>query len=208
MSTAVDNKIATVRNMATALEPDDETITLSSLPGTRTATSYVLPEGLAEDEWRRVGVMLFHINRAVQWWIGDWIRYGERRYGETYTQALEATDYAEQTLMNFAYVAGAVEPSRRRENLSFSHHAEVAALPVEKQDEWLETAEVEQLPVAKLRRELQTTGLKPAPTEITRTITVKVEQDRHAQEVASRRNITIDEAYGQAATEAFEWGHG
>ena len=37
-------------------------------------------------------------------------------------------DYAFGTLMNYGYVAGRVETSRRREVLSWSHHYEIAKL--------------------------------------------------------------------------------
>lgn len=207
MSMSLDSKIATLKDEVAAM-PSDTTINFSSIPGVMTASSLILPDDLPEHEWVEVGRVLFHIGRAVQFWIGDWIRHGEKHYGETYTQALEETDYSLQTLMNMAYVAGKIEPSRRRENVSWSHHAEVASLPPEKQAQWLETAEETGAPVSQFRKELRQAKELPEPTEITRTITVTVEQDRHAQEVADRRNLTVDEAYGQAVTEAFEWSHG
>ena len=41
------------------------------------------------------------------------------------------------------WVAHKFEISRRRENLSFSHHAEVTALEPAEQDDWLDRAEAE-----------------------------------------------------------------
>jgi hypothetical protein len=43
--------------------------------------------------------------------------------------------------MNMAYVAGRFAPERRRAELSFSHHAEVAALAPDEQEEWLDRAQ-------------------------------------------------------------------
>lgn len=75
---------------------------------------------------------------AVQWWLGDWVNYGEATYGETYSQALEATEYEEKTLRNYAYVARNIQMSRRRDNLTFSVHSEIVGLPTAKeQDRWL-----------------------------------------------------------------------
>ena len=89
-----------------------------------------IPENTAFDDWSRLGATLQQMERAVMWWIGDWLRFGERKYGETYAQAIEATGYAEGTLKNAKYVAERFsETSRRRDDLSFGHHQAVAALP-------------------------------------------------------------------------------
>jgi hypothetical protein len=45
-----------------------------------------------------------------------------------------------QTLRNYAVVARRLKLSRRRDNLSFQHHAEVCALGFEEQDRWLDLA--------------------------------------------------------------------
>ena len=100
---------------------------------------------------RRLGLM----GRSVGWWIGDWLRYGNAAYGERYARAARVTGYDVQTLMNMVYVASHIEPSRRREKLSFSHHAEVVALPAQEQDAWLEHAERERLSVRCLRAEMR-----------------------------------------------------
>src|SRR5687768_3997103 len=75
-------------------------------------------------DWVRLGRGLGALGRASGWWIGDWLRYGNARYGERYGAAARITGYDVQSLMNMAYVAGRFEVSRRRESLSFSHHAE------------------------------------------------------------------------------------
>ena len=111
------------------------------LPGVPTPTGYVFREDLTYSEWEEIGLSLQMMGKAIQWWIGDWINFGERRYGESYAQAIEVTGYAYGSLRNAAWVASEIELSRRRDNLSWSHHNEVASLPVEKQDEWLDAAE-------------------------------------------------------------------
>jgi hypothetical protein len=56
-------------------------------------------------------------------------------------QAIENTSLDYQTLRNYAWIANKVAISRRRNSLSFGHHAEVAALTETEQDEWLTRAE-------------------------------------------------------------------
>jgi hypothetical protein len=55
--------------------------------------------------------------------------------------AIERTSLDYQTLRNYAWVARKFSISRRRDTLSFGHHAEVAALPEPEQDFWLRKAE-------------------------------------------------------------------
>ena len=110
-----------------------------------------LPDNLSFEDWAAIGDSIARMERGVQWWIGDWWRYGEHRYGERAAQALSSSRWSFQTFMQAGWVAGAIETSRRREVLSFSHHVEVASLPPEQQDEWLAKAETENLTCNELR---------------------------------------------------------
>jgi hypothetical protein len=96
---------------------------------------------------RRIGVS----GRSSGWWIGDWLRYGNARFGERYSRASKTTGYDPQTLMNMVYVASRYGVERRRENLSWSHHAELAALDQEEQERWLTVAEQERWSLGDLR---------------------------------------------------------
>jgi DNA modification methylase len=91
-------------------------------------------------EWLQAGKALKKAQGAVQWWIGDWLNYGERAYGEKYTQALEEMDYVYGSLANLKYVANRIEISSRDENLSWKHHNAVAPLPLDEQCQWLQRA--------------------------------------------------------------------
>lgn len=114
-----------------------------------------LPPGLPFERWLAVGEQLKRLERGVQFWLGDWINYGEREYGEKYVQAIEETNLSHGTLRNYASVAGRIEMSRRNDNLSFSHFSAVAPLPREEQDEWLERAVQEEMPVAEFRARIK-----------------------------------------------------
>jgi N6-adenosine-specific RNA methylase IME4 len=119
-----------------------------------TTTSLTFTEDVGFDRWEAVGKTLRQINHAALWWIGDWLNYGERRYGETYSQALDEGDYEYQTLNAAAWVSRQIEFMRRRINLTWSHHREVAALPPSDQDELLARAEAEGWTTRDLRREV------------------------------------------------------
>jgi N6-adenosine-specific RNA methylase IME4 len=125
------------------------------LPGTWEATGWVAPEQLDFDDWEAIGPLLRSMEGAVHWWIGDWLNYGEYKWGEMYAQAMDETGFQEQTLTNDVWVSRHIEFSRRRENLSWSHHAEVATLEAAEQDYWLEQAENEGWTRNELRRQLR-----------------------------------------------------
>jgi hypothetical protein len=119
-----------------------------------TRSCLYLRRGMAFTEWVGIGRNLVGITSASAWWLGDWIVYGQRAYRQRYMAALEATPLDYHTLRNYAWVARHVEMSRRRDNLSFQHHAEVAALPPADQDFWLQRAEDESWSRNELRRRL------------------------------------------------------
>jgi hypothetical protein len=119
-------------------------------------TALTFQRELTFEEWQDVGVQLHRIDSGVKWWIGDWLRYGERTYGEGYAQGIAQTDLSYQTLANTVWVASKVEFSRRRENLSFRHHAEVASLEPTEQDALLGEAEAREWTSPELRSAVQT----------------------------------------------------
>jgi hypothetical protein len=120
------------------------------------------PRDIDFEEWARHGHRLGAAGRGASWWIGDWLNYGEAKYGEHYIRASVITGYEVQSLMNMAYVASHFEISRRRENVSWSHHAELAALPPGEQDAWLDRVEAARISVRELRQERRRLEATPA----------------------------------------------
>src|SRR5689334_21992473 len=110
---------------------------------------------LARHEWLAVGKRLGGISRCNQWWLGDWVRYGTEKWGEKYTQAAKITGYDPRSLANMASISATFELSRRRDDLTWSHHVAVAALPEAAQEAWLDRAAAEGFSVADLRTELR-----------------------------------------------------
>lgn len=125
------------------------------LPGCVTTIGLELPETLSFEEWSGIGAALQGVNRSLMWWIGDWLRYGERRWGKMYAQAVDVTGRTEQAVTDAKWVADRFgEISRRREKLSFSHHREVAGLSQEIADALLAQAERDGLSTRELRAEV------------------------------------------------------
>jgi hypothetical protein len=116
-----------------------------------TSVAWLAHARLTLDEWQGYGSRLGTVSKSTNWWLGDWVRFGQRHYDQRYREAAEVTGYDEQTLMNFAYVAGRYDVSRRREGLSWSHHAELAALDAPTQDLWLDHATLRGLSIRQLR---------------------------------------------------------
>lgn len=106
-------------------------------------------------EWLAYGRRLGVMGRSAGWWIGDWLTYGNHAFGERYARASRITGYDAQTLMNMAYVASRFDVTRRRGNLSWSHHAEIAAMDPDEQDHWLARAETDRLSVRCLRESVR-----------------------------------------------------
>lgn len=92
------------------------------------------------ETWRALGGKLGMYSNATAWWLGDWIAFGQMKYGRRYKDAIAATGLEYQTLRNYAVVARRFELSRRRDDLTFQHHAEVCALSEDDQDLWLDRA--------------------------------------------------------------------
>lgn len=122
--------------------------------GAITETSLTLPPDIPWDRYEALVTMFGQLHRTSAWLLGDALNYGEKSYGETYAQATVWTGLAEQTLTNYASVCGRIPRSRRRSDLPFSVHAEIASLEPEQQKEWLKKASEKKWTRSVLRDEL------------------------------------------------------
>lgn len=87
--------------------------------------------------------------------MGDWLLYGTAKWGERYGEAARITGYDIKSLRNIRYVSSRCDVSLRRDTLTWSHHALVAALVPEEQGQWLDRAVADKLSVEDLRIELR-----------------------------------------------------
>jgi site-specific DNA-methyltransferase (adenine-specific) len=120
-----------------------------------------LSDSISIDEWKELGSQLKQVEGSVQFWIGDWARFGDKKGftgkytdSKVYDELEEITGIGRKTLQNYKSISENVDSSRRREDLSFGHHSEVAKLPEEKQTEFLNKASDGKLSVRELRNEI------------------------------------------------------
>jgi hypothetical protein len=119
-----------------------------------TRTSLRITEATTEAEWKAIGVTLATMRGAVQFWIGDWLRFGENKNyvgSDKYDQAEELTGFKRGTLKVYASVAKNISPLMRINELPFQHHQLVASLAPKEQEGWLEKAVDEKMTVKALR---------------------------------------------------------
>src|SRR5437016_6231235 len=103
-------------------------------------------------QWRACGQFICDAEQSVQFWIGDWLLYGEHAFGKTdYEKAVAETGLANQTLRIYKHVASSLPLSLRRNNLSFHHHKEVASLSAETQALLLQRAQENSWPLHMLK---------------------------------------------------------
>lgn len=118
---------------------------------------------LGEQDLRYFGDVVFQLDNAVQWWIGDWLNRVEIVWGESYEQIAENTGREISTLYDYKSVAKKVPFSVRTEELSYNHHRVIAydADP-QNEAEWLywinlalEGEDGRRWSVARLKREIR-----------------------------------------------------
>jgi hypothetical protein len=142
-------------------------------------TALFLPGDMTLAEWKRVGEHIVVLADSSTWWLGDWLVYGQRRHPDRYRRAISETSLDYQTLRNYAWVAAAFPPPRRRAALSFQHDAEVAALSENEQDAWLDRAVELRWSRNTLRREPRAarSRLAPEPAESVRLL-VRIDSEQ------------------------------
>ncbi|MFE1819414.1 LmbU family transcriptional regulator [Streptomyces griseus] len=134
-----------------------------------------MPSGLTFETWERAGRTLAGIVDSSAWWLGDWLVYGKENYADRYERGIRTAGLKYQTLRNYAWVSRRFAMGRRRPRLSFQHHAEVASLPVEEQDRWLDSAERHVWTTKRLRTAIQNARLGDEDTARTANATRRLE---------------------------------
>ncbi len=150
-------------------------------PGRVVATDLGLrfPEALSYAQWMRAGHSVARIASTSAWFVGDWLVCGQNRYQDRYREAVEAVGLDYQTVRNYAWVARRFPVERRRDGVSFQHHAEVASLDPPDQDRLLAEAEAHGWSRNVLRAQVQSVkrgGETAAAGPVVQPL--KVDQDR------------------------------
>jgi hypothetical protein len=142
-----------------------------------------IARALSEGEWIEAGIVLARIGAGLMWWVGDYWIYGEKNYGDRKAIVDDPNWQGPsfQTCANAASVCRAFETSRRREVLSFGHHAEVAALDVKEADQLLDWAQATIATTGKprstkdLRREVRQSRIRPRVASSSPTVQAELE---------------------------------
>lgn len=112
-----------------------------ALPGLVRENGYLLPPTISFDRWREVGVTLQQMQKSVNWWAGDWLRFGEDKWGEQAYQAVaEITGHGDEALKQAVWVASKFPESTRVPELSWAHHRAVSGLEPETRSALLQEA--------------------------------------------------------------------
>lgn len=167
-----------------------------------------LPAGMTFEKWQEAGEALFRVESGLMWAVGEWWLYGETNFGEDAAQALPL-GYQLKTIQNAAWVAGSIESSRRRVELSFGHHAEVASLEPDDQDRLLAMAVDRHLSVRELRLEIRPVkvasngSLPAATTAMSTTIELDPVAWNEAADAIERSSATTPKTLAKLAVTAY-----
>jgi len=132
----------------------------------------ILDKSLTIDEWKELGQLLKQVEGSVQFWIGDWARFGDKqgftgKYvdSKVYDELEEITGLERNTIQQYKSIAEKTSCTRVQD-LDYAHHREVASLEPEQQQKMLTKASKENLSVRELRsevRKLNTKESSPLP---------------------------------------------
>lgn len=112
---------------AQSVDTSTEMVSIGRARATR--MGLVMDERTNRPSWANIGRDLSVAADGIQWAVGDWLLFGEQRWGDMYGEAQEITGFSYGTLRNLKSIAQAYELSSRNDNLSFKHHVTVANHP-------------------------------------------------------------------------------
>jgi len=182
-------------NTTVSTKTGDDTLRLP--PGALfTPVALLIPEDFPMNQWQKAGGTLKKLAKGTQWWVADWLNFGEARYGEKYSQYIEDLGLAAGTINNYQSIGGRMPPERRREELSFGHHESVLAVEDPAlQDELLQKSIDENWTRDQLRqfiKELNKAAKEPGVTS-KRKLDVKLEfEDEPAEESVERFKESVE----------------
>lgn len=135
------------------------------------------------DDWKDFGRKLKKIENHLQWHLGFWWNYGHEKWNGDAEEFAKELGYSVNTLKQYGYAERQVTLYNRLDDVSFSHHIEVAALSPKKQTLYLDKARDEGLSRDKLRKIIRQAERPEAPETL--------EQIRYA--ATEKRLATVKE---------------
>lgn len=129
-----------------------------ALRGALSETGLRLPATISREDYEKLGVTLGRIHESMRWAIGDYILAGEQLFGQDAYQLSESLGISPESRQQYVRVSQAIEPPRRRGELTWSHHRAVASLEAEDQDRWLADAVEKGWTKGELETRMRTVG--------------------------------------------------
>jgi N6-adenosine-specific RNA methylase IME4 len=128
----------------------------ASKPYELTPTGIIWHRKATPEEWTDLINWLNVAQSAVHWWVGDALLYGDEHLKQIADQVVDASKWEESTVRVYKSVCARVPPANRHEKVPFGHYVNgIAALPVEKQTEWVYRVAEDSLSQAQMRTELR-----------------------------------------------------
>ncbi len=110
-------------------------------------------------QWQDVGKFIKRSHKAVKFWQGDWLNYGEENFDE-WTQHFDSEDPDSEKLRREMWVAKKIPAERRHNSLSWEYHNEVADLVPEEQEQMFKVAEENKLSLSRFKSLIRTYQMK------------------------------------------------
>lgn len=147
-------------------------------------TSMSIDPDVTFEQWDEIGGRVRGIVDSSRWWRADWGHQGDVRFGEMAYQSSHM-----QLSRQYKWTAEKFSPARRREDLTYSHHREVAALEPDIQDKLLDMAAANNWTVQTLVaavKETKAVGHASPPAPESREFTEPPKEDQTAPRTSTK----------------------
>ena len=114
-----------------------------------------LPDNLTFKDWQLLADGINTFSGASMWILGDWLNYGEDRYGQEFSQFVDKLEYAQITQQEALRIARRFPKETRHGGLPWSYHQTVAGLATAEREVLLKESEINQWTREQLRDEMK-----------------------------------------------------
>lgn len=102
--------------------------------------SWTGSENMDFEQYQAIGKTFQQIQRSLAYWVGDWLNFGEKKFGDIAAQAVDDTDKSIETLLKWKAVAFRVPRQLRLIAPTWTHAFYVAYVPEEQRGPLLQMA--------------------------------------------------------------------
>jgi hypothetical protein len=158
------------RIIAPSPRPVDATLLPAELPETKALATQIfststyslnLPDDLSLEQYVGLAPRFGLMAKCMLWWAGDYLVYGERKFGEKHRDAMDnltgilAGYYSRGSLTSASWVSRNITPKERRPELTWNHHLLVAKIKDRhERKHWLDRAVSEKLSTRDMAQEM------------------------------------------------------